>query len=85
MRIGIFDHGSIGLGGAQIVAAQMAVQLSRGHEVEFIHCGEGYSLSSLAKAFEVDLSRVRDVLSVTHMKVLTSQARFRHWPICGTD
>jgi glycosyltransferase involved in cell wall biosynthesis len=60
MRIGIFDHGSTGLGGAQVVAMQMAVQLSRGHEVELIHCGEGYSLSSLAKAFEVDLSRVRE-------------------------
>ena len=60
MRIGIFDHMSGGLGGGQLVAAQMAVQLSRGHEVELIHCGEGYSLSSLAKAFEVDLSRVRE-------------------------
>jgi len=67
MRIGIFDHGSNGLGGAQVVAAQMAVQLSRGHEVELIHCGEGYSLSSLATAFEVDLSRVRErVVSNSH-------------------
>jgi len=47
-----------GLGGGQLVVAQMAVQLSRDHEVELIHCGEGYSLASLAKAFEVDLSRV---------------------------
>ena len=60
MRIGIFDHISPKLGGGQLVAAQMAAQLSRGHEVELIHCGEGYSLSSLAKAFEVDLSRVRE-------------------------
>ena len=60
MRIGIFDHMSGGLGGGQLVAAQMAAQLSRGHEVELIHCGEGYSLSSLAQAFEVDLSRVRE-------------------------
>ncbi len=60
MRIGVFDHISVGLGGASVVAAQMAVQLSRSHEVELIHCGEGYSLTSLAKAFEVDLSRVRE-------------------------
>ena len=60
MKIGIFDHMSGGLGGGQLVAAQMAVQLSREHEVELIHCGEGYSLLSLAKAFEVDLSRVRE-------------------------
>ena len=60
MKIGIFDHMSGKLGGGQLVAAQMAAQLSRGHEVELIHCGEGYSLSSLAKAFEVDLSRVRE-------------------------
>ena len=60
MRIGIFDHISPKLGGGQLVAAQMAAQLSRGHDVELIHCGEGYSLSSLAKAFEVDLSRVRE-------------------------
>lgn len=67
MRIGIFDHMSSKLGGGQLVAAQMAVQLSRGHEVELIHCGEGYSLSSLAKAFEVDLSRVRErVVSNSH-------------------
>jgi L-malate glycosyltransferase len=67
MRIGIFDHGSTGLGGAQVVVTEMAVQLSRGHEVELIHCGEGYSLSSLAKAFEVDLSRVRErVVSNSH-------------------
>lgn len=67
MRIGIFDHMSSKLGGGQLVAAQMAAQLSRGHEVELIHCGEGYSLSSLAKAFEVDLSRVRErVVSNSH-------------------
>jgi L-malate glycosyltransferase len=60
MKIGIFDHTSRMLGGGQLVAAQMAAQLSRGYEVELIHCGEGYSLSSLAKAFEVDLSRVTE-------------------------
>ena len=71
MRIGIFDHWSTGLGGGQLVAAQMAVQLSRGHEVELIHCGEGYSLSSLAKAVEVDLSRVRErVVSNSHKSFL---------------
>lgn len=59
-KIGIFDHLSRKVGGGQLVAAQMAAQLSRDHDVEFIHCGEGYSLSSLAKAFEVDLGRVRE-------------------------
>ena len=67
MKIGIFDHLSQKTGGGQLVAAQMAAQLSRGHEVELIHSGEGYSLSSLAKAFEVDLSRVRErVVSNSH-------------------
>src|SRR5262249_26133557 len=60
MKIGIFDHMSSKLGGGQLVAAQMAAQLSGAHEVELIHCGEGYSLSSLAEAFEVNLSRVRE-------------------------
>ncbi len=60
MKIGIFDHLSQKIGGGQLVAAQMAAQLSRDHDVEFIHSGEGYSLSSLAKAFEVDLGRVRE-------------------------
>jgi glycosyltransferase involved in cell wall biosynthesis len=49
-----------GLGGGQLVAAQMAAQLSRGHDVDLIHCGEGYTLSSLGKSFEADLSRVRE-------------------------
>ena len=60
MRIGILDHMSCKLGGGQVVAAQMAAQLSRGHEVELIHCGEAYSLSSLAKSLEVDLSQVKE-------------------------
>ena len=60
MKIGIFDHLSRKVGGGQLVAAQMAAQLSHGHDVELIHCGEGYSLSSLAKAFEVDLGRVKE-------------------------
>ena len=63
MRIGIFDHISPKLGGGQLVAAQMAAQLSRDHEVELIHCGEGYTLSSLAQAFDVDLSRVRECVA----------------------
>lgn len=60
MKIGIFDHLSRKVGGGQLVAAQMAAQLSLSHDVELIHCGEGYSLSSLAKVFEVDLSRVKE-------------------------
>lgn len=60
MRIGIFDHMSIKLGGGQLVAAHMAAQLSRSHEVELTHGGKAYSLSSLAKTFDVDLSRVRE-------------------------
>ena len=76
MRIGIFDHGSTGLGGAQVVATQMAVQLSRGHEVELIHCGEGYSLSNLATAFEVDLSRVKErVVSNSHEGLFSRPAQ----------
>ncbi|MEQ1654300.1 MAG: glycosyltransferase [Nitrospira sp.] len=67
MRIGIFDHMSPKLGGGQLVAAQMAAQLSREHAVELIHSGEGYSLARLAQAFALDLSRVSErVVSGSH-------------------
>ena len=60
MKIGIFDHMSVGLGGGQLVAAQMAVQLSRGHEVELIHCGEGIFTAKFGECIDVDLGRVRE-------------------------
>jgi len=67
MRIGIFDHMSSKLGGGQLVAAQMATQLSRQHEVDLIHSGEGYTLATLEKAFEVDLTRVNErILKDSH-------------------
>ena len=67
MKIGIFDHLSRKVGGGQLVAAQIAAQLSCGHDVELIHCGEGYSVSSLAKAFDVDLGRVKErVIPTSH-------------------
>jgi L-malate glycosyltransferase len=60
MKIGIFDHLSLRLGGAQLVFAQMAADLSRTHEVEAIHSGKGYTLESLARAFDLDLSGVQE-------------------------
>jgi glycosyltransferase involved in cell wall biosynthesis len=60
VKVGIFDHVSNRLGGSQLVVAWMAKVLSHDHEVEVIHSGQGYTLSSLAHAFTLDLSRVRE-------------------------
>jgi hypothetical protein len=38
----------------------MAAQLSENYQVEVIHSGRGYTISDLASAFEVDLSRARE-------------------------
>ena len=81
MRIGIFDHMSSGLGGGQLVAAQMAVQLSRGHEVELIHYGDGYLLSSLANALMWTLAERKNVLYLTLTEALISLVRSRRLPI----
>ncbi len=59
-KIGIFDHLSGRLGGAQLVVARMAALLSERYEVDVIHSGRGYTLSSLGTTFEVDLSRVKE-------------------------
>lgn len=60
MRVGIFDHVSIRLGGSQLVVAWMARLLARDADVEVIHSGQGYSLARLAEAFELDLSPVKE-------------------------
>ena len=60
VRVGIFDHLSLRLGGGQLVVARMAKQLSETYQVDIIHSGRGYTISSLASAFEVDLSRARE-------------------------
>lgn len=60
MKIGILDHLSLRLGGAQLVFAQMAANLSQTHQVDAIHSGAGYTLDSLAHAFDVDLSGVTE-------------------------
>ncbi len=60
MKIGIFDHLSLRLGGGQHVVARMAELLSQQYEVDVIHTGKGYTLSTLATAFDVDLSRARE-------------------------
>lgn len=60
MKVGIFDHLSLRLGGSQLVAAWMASVLSRQADVELVHSGQGYRLSVLAAAFEVDLDRVKE-------------------------
>lgn len=59
-RIGIFDHLSLRLGGSQLVVANMAAHLSQRYAVDVIHSGKGYSVSSLASAFGVDLSQVKE-------------------------
>jgi glycosyltransferase involved in cell wall biosynthesis len=58
-RIGILDHTGQAIGGAQLVACQAASVLSRHYDVEIIHTWE-VALDSLAKAFRLDLSRVRE-------------------------
>jgi glycosyltransferase involved in cell wall biosynthesis len=60
MKIGILDHLSGKLGGAQLVVAQMAALLVQEHEVEVIHSNRSYTLETLGKAFGVDLGRVRE-------------------------
>ena len=67
MRVGILDHLSPRLGGAQLVVAWIASVLSRQAQVELIHGGRGYRLATLAAAFELDLSPVKErVLEVPH-------------------
>jgi len=60
MKVGIFDHVSDRLGGGQLVVAWMAKLLSQKYEVELIHSGKGYTLSSLANAFELDLREIKE-------------------------
>lgn len=60
MKIGIFDHVSHRVGGGQLVVARMAALLSQRYDVEVIHSGKGYSLSTLAAAFDVDLNRTKE-------------------------
>jgi glycosyltransferase involved in cell wall biosynthesis len=40
----------------------MAAQLSKKYEVDIVHSGKGYTLSSLASAFDVDLNRAHERL-----------------------
>lgn len=60
MNVGILDHESLRLGGGQLVVAHMAAQLSARHRVEIVHTGQGYDVDSLAAAFDLDLSGVRE-------------------------
>jgi L-malate glycosyltransferase len=60
LRVGIFDHLSLRLGGSQLVVANMAAELSRHYDVDMIHSGQGYTLASLSTAFGLDLSRVTE-------------------------
>jgi glycosyltransferase involved in cell wall biosynthesis len=60
MKVGVFDHLSLRLGGSQLVVAWIASVLSRQAHVEIIHDGRGYRLAALAAAFEVDLGRVSE-------------------------
>jgi len=60
VKVGIFDHVSIRLGGSQLVVARMAEFLASTYQVEVIHSGKGYTLSKLGTAFQVDLSGVKE-------------------------
>lgn len=62
MNVGILDHESLRLGGGQLVVAHMAEDLSTEHRVEIVHTGRGYDVDSLAAAFDLDLTRVRERL-----------------------
>ncbi len=59
-RVGIFDHVSLRLGGSQLVVANMAAQLSQDYAVDVLHSGQGYTLASLATAFGLDLTLVKE-------------------------
>ncbi len=60
LRVGIFDHVSLRLGGSQLVVAAMAARLSQHYKVDVIHSGKGYTVAGLAEAFGLDLSRVNE-------------------------
>lgn len=79
MRVGIFDHLSVRLGGSQLVVAWIASVLSRRAQVELIHGGRGYRLATLAAAFEVDLGRVGerviDAVPLTFARSLRADLR----------
>jgi glycosyltransferase involved in cell wall biosynthesis len=80
-KIGIFDHASNCVGGGQLVVAWMAMVLSDKYEVELIHSGKGYTLSSLAAAFELDLSRVKERIFENNFEtfaVLGHRSMMRH-------
>ena len=79
MRIGIFDHLSLRLGGSQLVAAWIAAVLSRQADVELIHSGQAYRLPELAAAFEVALDRVKEriISNVPHSFARSLRADLR--------
>ncbi len=60
IRIGILDHTGSSLGGGQLVAGHLATILSRHYHVELIHDGKVYSLGTIASAFGLDLSKVKE-------------------------
>ena len=60
LTVGILDHTSSVVGGAQFVNVCMAEVLSQHLGVEMIHGGTGYRLADLARSFQVDLSRTSE-------------------------
>ena len=79
MKVGVFDHLSLRLGGSQLVVAWIASVLSRQAQVELIHDGRGYRLATLAAAFEVELGGVteRVVDTVPHTFARSLRDDFR--------
>ena len=60
MKIGIFDHLCSRVGGSQYVIARIAMKLSEKYEVKIIHFGNGYKLSDIEAAFNLDLGNVKE-------------------------
>jgi glycosyltransferase involved in cell wall biosynthesis len=60
LKIGVFDHASLRLGGSQLVIARMCAFLSKKFDVDLIHTGKGYTREGLGKAFEIDLSKITE-------------------------
>ena len=79
IRVGIFDHLSLRIGGGQLVVARMAAQLSDAYQVDVIHSGRGYTIPRLASAFQVDLRRVQERILPDSLESLGLPGRRSTW------
>lgn len=79
LKIGIFDHLSLRLGGAQLVAARMAADLSQDHDVSYIHSGQGYDVAKLANAFDLKLDHVKERIVAGALESFGLPGRMSTW------